>query len=136
MPKVECMDEPKQGLSWTRRIEVMYDLMVAALQTDSTRVMTYRMPAQALLTSMGINPSAHNVSHYSGERLAASKARIRCTLNCSRAYSTSSKRRRSRRLEPVRSCDPGFGSNISSIHYLDNCPTIWLAAVPTKVVST
>ena len=77
VPKAESlMDEPKPGLKGRDEIKVMYDLMVAALQTDSTRVMTYRMPGQALLTSMGINPSAHNVSHYSpGERLDASKAR-------------------------------------------------------------
>ena len=45
------------GLKGKDEIEVMYKLIVAALQTDSTRVMTYRMPGQALLQSMGVTLS-------------------------------------------------------------------------------
>ena len=67
---------PDPALKGKDEIEVMYKLIVAALQTDSTRVMTYRMPGQALLQSMGVTLSAHNVSHYSqGERMDASEAR-------------------------------------------------------------
>ena len=54
----------------------MQDLIVAALQTDITRSLTYRMPGQSLLESLDLKPSAHNVSHYSpGERMEASKLR-------------------------------------------------------------
>ena len=50
IPKARSpIDEPEPGLKGREEVEVMYDLIVAALQTDSTRVMTYRMPGQSLL---------------------------------------------------------------------------------------
>lgn len=127
VPKAESpMGEPHPGLKGRDEIKVMYGLMVAAWQTDSTRVMTYRMPGQALLSSMGINPSAHNVSHYSpGERLAASKARDKVHAELLAGLID--------RLKATKEADGSslfdhvslaFGSNISSIHYLDNCPTV------------
>ena len=127
VPKAESpMDEPEPGLKGRDEIKVMYDLMVAALQTDSTRVMTYRMPGQALLTSMGINPSAHNVSHYSqGERLDASKARDK--VHAELLAGLIDKLKATKEADGSSLFDHvalAFGSNISSIHYLDNCPTI------------
>ncbi|MDG2170191.1 MAG: DUF1552 domain-containing protein [Opitutales bacterium] len=127
VPKVESpMDEPNQGLKGRDEIKVMYDLIVAALQTDSTRVMTYRMPGQALLTSMGINPSAHNVSHYSpGDRLEASKARDK--MHAELLAGLIDKLKATKEVDGSSLFDHvalAFGSNISSIHYLDNCPTI------------
>ena len=127
IPKAKSpIDEPKPGLKGREEVEVMYDLIVAALKTDSTRVMTYRMPGQALLQSLGISLSAHNVSHYSpGERMQASQSRD----------STHSEllARLMDKLKATKEADGSslfdhvalaFGSNISSIHYLTNCPTV------------
>jgi hypothetical protein len=127
VPKVESpMDEPKPGLKGRDEIKVMYDLIVAALQTDSTRVMTYRMPGQALLTSMDVNPSAHNVSHYApGERQDASQARDKAHANM--LSGLIDKLKATKEVDGSSLFDHvalAFGSNISSIHYLDNCPTI------------
>lgn len=36
---------------------------MAALQTDSTRVLTFRQPIQHLLTSVGIKVAAHDMNH-------------------------------------------------------------------------
>ena len=127
VPKAKSpMSEPKKGLKGREEIEVMYDLIVAALQTDSTRVMTYRMPGQALLSSMGFTPSAHNVSHYSpGERMQASQARDKAHVDMLAGLID--------KLKATKEADGSslfdhvalaFGSNISSIHYLDNCPTV------------
>ena len=127
VPKVESpMDEPNQGLKGRDEIKVMYDLIGAALQTDSTRVMTYRMPGQSLLTSMDVNPSAHNVSHYSpGERMDASKARDK--VHAELLSGLIDKLKATKEVDGSSLFDHvalAFGSNISSIHYLDNCPTI------------
>ena len=127
VPKAKSpMSEPKKGLKGRAEIEVMYDLIVAALQTDSTRVMTYRMPGQALLSSMDVTPSAHNVSHYSpGERMQASQARDKAHADMLAGLID--------KLKATKEADGSslfdhvalaFGSNISSIHYLDNCPTV------------
>lgn len=127
VPKAKApLDEPEPGLKGKAEIEIMHDLIVAALQTDSTRVLSYRMPGQSLLQSLDLKPSAHNVSHYSpGDRMEASKVRDR----------THSKllARLIDRLKATKEADGSslfdhtavaFGSNISSIHYLTNCPTV------------
>nr|WP_231746746.1 DUF1552 domain-containing protein [Maioricimonas rarisocia] len=127
IPKARSpIDEPDPGLKGREEVEVMYDLIVAALQTDSTRVMTYRMPGQSLLQSMDITLSAHNVSHYSpGERMQASQARDRTHSELLAGLID--------KLKATKEADGSslfdhvalaFGSNISSIHYLTNCPTI------------
>ena len=120
------IDEPKPGLKGKDEIQVMYDLIVAALMTDSTRVMSYRMPGQALLKSLDITLSAHNVSHYAaGERMQASQERDRTHSQLLAGLID--------KLKATKEADGSslfdhlalaFGSNISSIHYLDNCPTI------------
>ena len=104
----------------------MYNLIVAALQTDSTRVMSYRLPGQELLKSMDVTLSAHNISHYSpGDRMDASKARDKAHSELLAGLID--------KLKATKGPDGSslfdhtalaFGSNISSIHYLDNCPTI------------
>ena len=120
------IDEPEPGLKGREEVEVMYDLIVAGLQTDSTRVMTYRMPGQSLLQSMGVTLSAHNVSHYSpGARMQASQARDRTHSELLAGLID--------KLKATKEADGSslfdhvalaFGSNISSIHYLTNCPTV------------
>ena len=107
-------------------MEIMYQLIVAALQTDSTRALTYRLPANTLLQSLDLRHSAHNVSHYApGERMDASKARDKAHSEMLAGLID--------RLKATKEADGSslfdhttvaFGSNISSIHYLTNCPTV------------
>lgn len=127
VPKAKApLDEPQSGLKGKAEIEIMQDLMVAALQTDSTRALTYRMPGQTLLQSLDLKSSAHNVSHYSpGERMEASKVRDKTHSELLARLID--------KLKATKEADGSslfdhtavaFGSNISSIHYLTNCPTI------------
>ena len=127
VPKAKApLDEPQHGLKGKAEIEIMQDLMVAALQTDSTRALTYRMPGQTLLQSLDLKSSAHNVSHYSpGERMEASKVRDKTHSELLARLID--------KLKATKEADGSslfdhtavaFGSNISSIHYLTNCPTI------------
>lgn len=127
IPKVKApIDEPKSGLKGKDEIEVMYKLIVAALQTDSTRVMSYRMPGQSLLNSLNVNLSAHNVSHYTpGERMEASQARDK--IHSEMLAGLIDKLKATKEADGSSLYDHtalAFGSNISSIHYLDNCPMI------------
>ena len=127
VPKAKApIEAPSPGLKGKEEIEMMYNLIVAALQTDSTRVLSYRLPGQKLLNSMGVTLSAHNISHYSpGERMEASKARDKAHTELLAGLID--------KLKATKEADGSslfdhtalaFGSNISSIHYLDNCPTI------------
>ena len=127
VPKAKApLNQPEPGLKGKAEIEIMQDLIVAALQTDSTRSLSYRMPGQSLLQSLDLKPSAHNVSHYSpGDRMEASKVR-------DKAHSELLARLIDK-LKETKEADGSslfdhtavaFGSNISSIHYLTNCPTV------------
>ncbi|MEO0415885.1 MAG: DUF1552 domain-containing protein, partial [Verrucomicrobiota bacterium] len=127
IPKAKApLDEPAPGLQGKQEIKIMYDLIVAALQTDSSRALTYRMPGQSLLQSLDLGVSAHNVSHYApGERMEASKKRDLAHSELLAGLID--------RLKTTKETDGStlfdhttltFGSNISSIHYLNNCPTV------------
>ena len=41
----------------------MLDMMVAAIQTDSTRVLTYMMPTNLVLQTLNARPNPHQMSH-------------------------------------------------------------------------
>ena len=112
------MEEPSPGLKGREEIKVMYDLIVAALQTDSTRVMSYRLPGQELLKSLAFTHSAHNVSHYSpGERMEASKTRDK--VHAQLLAGLIDKLKATKEADGSSLFDHtalAFGSNISSIH--------------------
>jgi hypothetical protein len=122
------MREPSPSLAGNEEIRVMYDIMVAALQTDSTRVITYRQPVSTLLTSLGIRIDSHTMSHYSGkgpEYTEASEKRDRAQSALLAHFLT--------RLKETREPDGSslfdhttvaYGSNIRTSHSLDNCPTL------------
>ena len=127
VPKAKApLDVPESGQKGKPEIEIMQDLMVAALQTDSTRSLTYRMPGQSLLQSLGLKNSSHNVSHYSpGQRMEASKQRDK--VHSELLARLIDKLKATREADGSSLFDHtavAFGSNISSIHYLTNCPTI------------
>jgi len=127
VPKAKSpMPEPAPGLKGRDEIKIMYDLIVAALQTDSTRVMSYRLPGQTLLQSLDVSLSAHNISHYSpGERMEASKTRDK--VHAELLAGLIDKLKATKEADGSSLFDHvalAFGSNISSIHYLTNCPTL------------
>lgn len=127
VPKAKApIEEPSPGLKGREEIEVMYNLIVAALQTNSTRVLSYRLPGQNLLKSLDISLSAHNISHYSpGERMEASKTRDK--VHSQLLAGLIDQLKATKEVDGSSLFDHtalAFGSNISSIHYLDNCPTL------------
>ena len=120
------VSEPKPGLAGKEEIKVMYDLIVAALQTDSTRVLTYRQPVGTLLQSLALKVAPHDMSHYSpGDRMAASQKRDATQSELLAGLID--------KLKATKEADGtclfdhvalAYGSNIRTIHYLDNCPTL------------
>jgi hypothetical protein len=122
------MREPQPGLAGYEEIRLMYDLIVAALTTDSTRVVTYRQPVSTLLTSLDIKVHPHDMSHYHtvrGEKLDASQRRDLAQSELLAGLID--------RLKETKEADGSslfdhtglvFGSNIRTGHSLDNCPTI------------
>ena len=120
--------EPESSLEGREEIKLMYDLLVAALQTDSTRVITYRQPVGTLLTSLGIKVFPHDMSHYHTTR--AEK------LDCSQKRDLAQSELLAGlldRLKATKDSDGSrlfdnvtvaYGSNLRTGHELSNCPTI------------
>ena len=48
-------------------MRLIFDLMAIAMQSDSTRVMSYMMPSSGLLTDFDSPINSHNMSHHRGK---------------------------------------------------------------------
>ena len=126
-PKTD-LPEPPPGLAGREEIKIMYDIMIAAMRTDSTRVMTYRQPVSTLLTSIGVKVAPHDMSHYHstmGEKLEASQRRDLAQSELLAGFID--------KLKSTKEADGSclfdhialaYGSNIRTEHNLDNCPTL------------
>jgi hypothetical protein len=120
--------EPKSGLKGREEVQVMYDLMIAAMQTDTTRVLTYRQPVNTVLEDIGIPYTGHDLSHYErsqGDRMEFSQKRDAAQSAMLAQFLD--------KLKATKEADGsslfdnvilGYGSNISSVHFLNNCPTL------------
>ena len=122
----EPIAEPKENMNGDKEIRLMYDLMVAALQTDATRVATYRQPVDLLIKGIGLKFAGHNISHYSpGPRMEASQARDRAQSEL--LAHLIGKLKAAKEADGTSLFDHvavALGTNVRSQHYLDNCPTI------------
>lgn len=118
--------EPGESLEGYEEIRVMYDLMVAAMQVDATRVFTYRMPVNSLISSLGATMTAHSMSHYSeGERRTVSQNRD--TAHAKLLAGFIDKLKASKEADGSSlfdNCSITLGTNLSSVHSLTNCPTL------------
>ncbi len=120
--------EPKPGVDGREEIKLIYDLMIAAMQTDSTRVMTFRQPVDTLLKALSIAVHPHDMSHYHttlGEKLDASQRRDLTQSELLAGFLDKLKATK----EPDGSSlfdhvALAYGSNIRTGHELSNCPTI------------
>ncbi len=122
----DAVNEPKPTLAGVDEIRMMYDLMVAAMQVDATRVLTYRMPADSMIASLGATMSAHSMSHYSvPERRTVSQKRDRThSVLLGEFLDKLADSTESDGTSLLDHCAITWGSNISSIHSLNNCPTL------------
>jgi hypothetical protein len=120
------LNAPPEGPLGKEEIRLMYDITTAALQTDSTRVVTYRLPISNLLTSLGVRVAAHDMSHYNpGERMEASQKRD--AANSELLAGLLDKLKGVSEPDGSRLFDHTtvvYGSNISNVHSLTNCPTL------------
>ena len=74
------------GSHGEKAIRTMQQLILAAWKTDSTRVVTYRMPDAGLLKSMDISSTPHTLSHY-GSNASLHELNLRRTRKWMELYS-------------------------------------------------
>ena len=120
--------EPKPGVDGREEIKLIYDIMIAAMQTDSTRVMTFRQPVNTLLTALGIKVHPHDMSHYHttlGEKLDASQRRDLAQSELLAGFLDKLKAtKETNGTSLFDNVALAYGSNIRTGHELSNCPTI------------
>jgi hypothetical protein len=128
VPKSKApLEEPDSPLVGRSEIEMMYKLMVAAIQTDNTRVITYREPGSRLLRSLGASGNPHNVSHYRPGSSTEESSRMRDKAHSELLAGLIDQLKATREPDGSSLFDHvalAFGSNIRSIHYLNNPPTL------------
>ncbi|SMP68979.1 Protein of unknown function [Neorhodopirellula lusitana] len=118
--------EPGEGLEGAPAVEAAYDLMVAAMQVDATRVFTYRLPADSFCASIGADNSAHNLSHYAGKELTGEsirrdQAHAKLLAHLIGKLKSANEADGSSLFDNVTVV---FGSNLRTKHSLNNCPTL------------
>ena len=118
--------EPAPSLEGAPAVEMVYDLMVAAMQVDASRVFTYRLPSDSFCESIGSSYTAHNLSHHNGpDTIRDSKLRDQTHAKLIAGFID--------RLKKTKEADGSslfdhvtltFGSNLRLTHSLNNCPTL------------
>lgn len=120
-------DEPGNEIMGEDEIKLMYDMIIIALQTDSTRVITYRQPVTTMLLSMGLAIKAHSLSHY-GFSAARRDASERRDKKCMELFAHFIDRlKEAKDLDGSRlydNCIVSYGTNLRSGHELKNLPAL------------
>lgn len=120
-------DAPGNDVIGEDEVKLMYDMIIIALQTDSTRVVSYRQPVGSVLLSLGLTLKAHSLSHYgfSAERKVASIERDKKCMNLFAHFIDRLKEAKD--LDGSRlydNCIVSYGTNLRSGHELRNIPAL------------
>lgn len=134
-PKVSY-SKPAEKINGEEEMKAMYEMIVLALQTDSTRVITYRQPIKGILNSLGLNYDGHQLSHYNGSqpRTIASEKK---DLKVMELYSGFIDRLKEvKEVDGSRlfdNCLVSFGSNLRSGHMLKNVPAFLTGNIGAQI---
>ena len=118
---------PAAELDGVQEITAMYDLILLAMQTDLSRVITYRQPIVSLLQALDIKYSAHAISHYQkGEDLKRAMI-VRERKQTELFASFIDRLKATKDVDGSRlfdNCLVSYGSNLRAGHMLKNVPGI------------
>ena len=120
-------DAPAEGLTGEEAIRLMENMIIIALQTDATRVVSYRLPVCSLLESMGVSLKAHSLSHYgfSQPRIEASRQRDTKCMELFANFLDRLKEAKDFDGRPLFDrCIVSYGTNLRSGHELKNLPAL------------
>ena len=128
--------EPGQGMDGLQALKTMYSLIVAAFQTDSTRVITYRQPIQSVLQGHGVNLNPHSLSHYGldPKRREASQEKDLLFMGLLASLIDQFKSKQDLNGKNLfESSLISYGSNLRSMHTLRGCPSIYTGGAAEKL---
>ena len=106
-------------------VKLMFNMIALAFQTDQTRVATYMMPSQSVLSSMGITTQVHALSHYNVSEERTVQAGLR-DQKCTELFGYLLDRLKEMKDPDGRSvydsCVVSYGTNIKSAHGIKGFP--------------
>ena len=119
---------PNDEMDALQEMKTMHSLIVAGLQTDSTRIFTYRQPVESIMQSAGFNLTAHSLSHYnlSPGRGEASQKKDQLFMGLFASFLD--KMKETKDLNGKSLFDTtmiSYGTNLRSGHSLKNLPAIF-----------
>ena len=120
--------EPRKGMDGLQALKTMHQLIVAAFQTDSTRVITYRQPVASVLQGHGVNLNPHSLSHYGLDPKRREAAEVKDVLFMQLLASLIDQFKSKQDLNGKNLFESSlisYGSNIRSGHGLRGCPAIY-----------
>lgn len=124
-PNVDYQAPAERVSSGVEEIATMYDLLVLAMQTDLSRVFTYRQPLESLLRTMNITYTGHQLSHYHGSENRTRDAQKRELKQTELFAGFIDRLKETRDFDGSRlydNCLVSYGSNIRTGHMLKNVP--------------
>jgi hypothetical protein len=117
-------------------LKTMHQLIVAAFQTDSTRVITYRQPVASVLQGHGVNLNPHSLSHYGLDPKRREASEVKDLLFMQLLASLIDQLKSKQDLNGKNLFESSlisYGSNIRSGHGLQGCPAIFAGGAAEKV---
>jgi len=127
IPKPKAPFEMPLDVTGEEAIHQMYDMIIIALQTGMTNVVSYRQPVCSLLEGMGMKLKAHSLSHYgfSQPRILASRERDKkCSALLAHFIDRLKEAKDTDGSRLFDNCIVSYGSNLRSGHELRNVPAI------------
>lgn len=106
-------------------VKLMFDMIALAFQTDQTRVSSYMMPSQSVLSSMGITIPVHALSHYNiseERRVNAGYRDKKCTELFGYLLDRLKEKNDVNGQRVYDSCIVSYGTNIKSTHGIKDFP--------------
>jgi hypothetical protein len=122
------LKQPKDGMDGLTALKTFQKLIVAAFQTDSTRVITYRQPINSILESWEFKLGAHSLSHYNLDprRREASQQKDAMFMELFAGLLDMFKEKQDLNGQSLFDTSLiSYGSNLRAGHGLKGCPAIY-----------
>ena len=136
-PKPDApLAKPGDSMDGVRSLKILQQLMVAAFQTDSTRVITYRQPVDSLLKSWGMNIGSHPLSHQNMSKARAEISRLKDFKSMELFAGLIDLFKKTPDTNGQSLFDStliSYGSNIRMGHGLRGCPSIYAGGAAEKL---
>jgi hypothetical protein len=118
---------PSEEMDGAKEVNLVYDMMIIALQADMTRVISYRQPVASVIKSLGISLSPHSLSHYgsSGDSRVASEQRDKKIMELYAGFIDRLKRTKDLHGQSLfDNTIVNYGSNLKTGHGTQDVPAI------------